>query len=56
MDGRGRANPEAPDWVLDQRLTAEQGLRAVTLDAAYALGDEERRGTWRWAPSATSRS
>ena len=30
--------------MLDQLLTAEQGLRAVTLDAAYALGDEARRG------------
>ncbi|MBA2634392.1 MAG: amidohydrolase family protein [Chloroflexi bacterium] len=44
MDGRGRANPETPAWVLDQLLTAEQGLRAVTVDAAYALGDEARRG------------
>ena len=44
MDGRGRANPETPDWVLDQLLTAEQGLRAVTVDAAHALGDEMRRG------------
>ncbi len=44
MDGRGRANPETPEWVLDQLLTAEQGLRAVTVDAAYALGDEARRG------------
>jgi predicted amidohydrolase YtcJ len=44
MDGRGRANPETPEWVHDQLLTAEQGLRAVTLDAAYALGDEARRG------------
>ena len=44
MDGRGRANPETPAWVLDQLLTAEQGLRAVTIDAAYALGDEARRG------------
>lgn len=44
MDGRGRANPETPAWVLDQLLTAEQGLRAVTLDAAYVLGDEARRG------------
>ncbi|HET7726217.1 MAG TPA: amidohydrolase family protein [Candidatus Limnocylindrales bacterium] len=44
MDGRGRANPETPPWVLDQLLTAEQGLRAVTRDAAYALGDEARRG------------
>jgi predicted amidohydrolase YtcJ len=44
MDGRGRANPEPPDWALEQLLTAEQGLRAVTLDAAYALGDEARRG------------
>ena len=44
MDGRGRVNPETPEWVLDQLLTAEQGLRAVTVDAAFALGDEARRG------------
>ena len=44
MDGRGRANLETPAWVLDQLLTAEQGLRAVTLDAAHMLGDEARRG------------
>ncbi|MBA2720675.1 MAG: amidohydrolase family protein [Chloroflexi bacterium] len=44
MDGRGRANPKTPASVLDQLLTAEEGLRAVTLDAAYALGDESRRG------------
>ena len=50
MDGRGRANPDTPDWVLDQLLTAEQGLRAVTLEAAYALGDEARRGRWPRAP------
>ena len=37
-------SPEAPPWLLDQLLTAEQGLRAVTRDAAYALGDEARRG------------
>ena len=45
MDGRGRANPETPAWVLDQLLTAEQGLRAITIDAAYALGDEANRGS-----------
>ena len=44
MDGRRRMSPETPPWLLDQLLTAEQGLRAVTLDAAYALGDEARRG------------
>ena len=44
MDGRGRSYPGTPGWLLDQLLTAEQGLRAVTVDAAYALGDEERRG------------
>jgi predicted amidohydrolase YtcJ len=44
MDGRVRTKPDAPPWLLDQLLTAEQGLRAVTLDAAYALGDETRRG------------
>ena len=41
---RGRAYPGTPEWMSDQLLTAEQGLRAVTLDAAYALGDEARRG------------
>ena len=45
MDGRGRANPETPSWVLDQLLTAEEGLRAITTDAAYALGDEAHRGS-----------
>lgn len=45
MDGRGRANPETPSWVLDQLLTAEQGLRAITTGAAYALGDEANRGS-----------
>jgi predicted amidohydrolase YtcJ len=44
MDGRGRTNPDTPEWVLDQLLTAEQGLRAVTIDAAWALADEARRG------------
>ena len=44
MDGRGRANPDTPAWVLDQLLTADQALRAITIDAAYALGDEARRG------------
>jgi len=44
MDGRGREYPETPEWMLDQLLTAEQGLRAVTVDAAWALGDEMHRG------------
>jgi predicted amidohydrolase YtcJ len=44
MDGKQRMNPDMPAWLLDQSLTAEQGLRAVTLDAAWALGDESRRG------------
>ncbi len=44
MDGRGREVPETPEWMLDQLLTAEQGLRSVTLDAAWALGDEANRG------------
>ena len=34
IDGRARLFPEMPAWLLDQTLTAEQGLRAVTLDAA----------------------
>lgn len=44
MDGRTREGPGTSPWLRDQRLTAEQGLRAVTLDAAWALGDETRRG------------
>jgi predicted amidohydrolase YtcJ len=44
MDGRGHANPDTPEWTLNQLLTAEQGLRAVTSDAAWALGDETNRG------------
>ena len=44
MDGRVRTRPGTPPWLRDQLLTAEQGLRAVTLDAAWALGDEARRG------------
>jgi predicted amidohydrolase YtcJ len=49
MDGRLRLSAETPPWLSDQILTAEHGLRAVTTDAAYALGDEARRG--RLAPS-----
>ena len=44
MEGRGREFPETPAWILDQLLTAEQVLHALTVDAAYALGDESRRG------------
>ena len=44
MDPIGRVNPDPPAWAANQLLTAEQGLRAVTLDAAWALGDEARRG------------
>ena len=44
MDGRGRAYPDVPVWVLDQLLTAEEVLRALTTDAAWALGDEANRG------------
>ena len=44
VDGRLRTSSETPPWVLDQLLTAEQGLRAVTTEAAWALRDEARRG------------
>ncbi|MEX0625315.1 MAG: amidohydrolase family protein [Chloroflexota bacterium] len=44
MDPLGRVYPEPPAWMAAQLLTAQQGLRAVTIDAAYALGDEARRG------------
>ena len=44
MDGHVRTSPDPPAWSVDQLLTAEQGLRAVTVDAAWAIGDEARRG------------
>ena len=44
IDGRPRSSPITPPYLEEQLLTAEQGLRTVTLDAAYALGDESRRG------------
>jgi predicted amidohydrolase YtcJ len=44
MDGRVRSRPETPPWLRDQLLTAEQALRTVTLDAAWMLGDDARRG------------
>jgi len=44
MTAQPRVFEEVPAWAYDQLLTAEQGLRAVTLDAAWALGDESRRG------------
>ena len=44
MDGHVRTRPDPPAWSVDQLLTAEQGLRAVTVDAAWAIGDEARRG------------
>ena len=42
--------------MASQLLTAEQGLRAVTLDAAYALRDETKRGHLAVGTTATSRS
>jgi predicted amidohydrolase YtcJ len=44
MDGRGRAFPETKPWARNQLLTAEEGLRAITVEAAWALRDEQRRG------------
>jgi predicted amidohydrolase YtcJ len=44
MDPIGKVYPETPPWMANQLLTAEQGLRTVTLDAAYALQDEGKRG------------
>jgi predicted amidohydrolase YtcJ len=44
MDGRGREFPETRPWALNQLLTADEGLRGVTIEAAYALRDEARRG------------
>ncbi len=33
------------DWHLDQRMTREQALRAMTLDAAFAAFEEKERGS-----------
>jgi hypothetical protein len=44
MDGRVRSRPDTPPWLRDQLLTAEQALRAVTIDAAWILVDDARRG------------
>jgi predicted amidohydrolase YtcJ len=44
IDGRGRINPDTPASVLDQLLTPEQALRAITTEAAYAINDEANRG------------
>jgi predicted amidohydrolase YtcJ len=56
-DGREASqSPETPPWLLDQLLTAEQGLRAVTLDAAWPLGDECPARPPGAGHSATSRS
>ena len=44
MDGQPRTVAGTPPWLKNQLLTADQGLRAVTVDAAYALRDEARRG------------
>ena len=38
-----KQQPEA--WMLDQTLTAEQALRLMTINAAYASFDEESRGS-----------
>lgn len=35
----------AEDWHLEQRMTREQALRALTLDAAYAAFEEQERGS-----------
>lgn len=43
MDGC-LANPQSRTGCSSSSSPPEQGLRAVTLDAAYALGDEARRG------------
>ena len=47
MDGRGRAHSDTPTWTARQLLTAEQALRALTVEAAWALNDESRRGRLR---------
>jgi hypothetical protein len=32
-------------WLLDQTITAEQTMRALTIDAAYAAFEEDRKGS-----------
>jgi predicted amidohydrolase YtcJ len=44
MDGRVRTSADPPVWSVAQLLTVEQSLRAVTVDAAWAIGDDAGRG------------
>lgn len=42
---RGLDGFASDDWHLDQRMTREQALRALTLDAAFAAFEERERGS-----------
>jgi predicted amidohydrolase YtcJ len=43
MDGARHINPNPPEWVLDQVMTAEQALDVLARNAD-AVGDSEHRG------------
>jgi len=38
-------NQRSPQWVLDQRITIEQALRLLTIDAAYGTFQEDVKGS-----------
>jgi len=42
---RADGSPGPEGWIPDQRLTVEQAVRAYTLGAAYASGEEQLKGS-----------
>ncbi|MFQ5948649.1 MAG: amidohydrolase family protein, partial [Acidimicrobiia bacterium] len=34
-----------PQWMLDQRITVEEALRLITIDAAYGTFEEDLKGS-----------
>jgi hypothetical protein len=48
--GKNGVTPQA--WMLDQRITVEEALRLITIDAAYGTFDEDVKGSLvpgKWA-------
>jgi predicted amidohydrolase YtcJ len=45
VTGRGSEGFKPESWTIDQLLTAEQAMRLMTINAAYASFDEDTRGS-----------